>query len=62
MQLVWGIEQLGRSSGSIFLFCPMKVVGSHAYMSRGKSLGSHPLVTALQGLQYYQIEINRDIL
>lgn len=39
MQLVdREFEQLGSSSGSICLFCPMKVVGSHAYMSRGKSL------------------------
>ena len=28
----------------------------------GEIPGSHPLVTALQDLQYYQIEINRDIL
>ena len=28
----------------------------------GEIPGSHPLVTALHGLQYYQIEINRDIL
>ena len=63
MQLVDGeFEQLGSSSGSIFLFCPMKVVGSHAHRSQGEIPGSHPLVTALQGLQYYRIEINRDIL
>ena len=62
MQLVdREFEQLGSSCGSICLFCPMKVVGSHAY-EPGEIPGSHPLVTALQGLQYYQIEINRDIL
>ena len=39
MQLVdREFEQLGSSSGSICPFCPMKVVGSHAYMSRRKSL------------------------
>ena len=32
-----GIKNLGNSSGSIFLLCPIKGVGSHAYMSQGEN-------------------------
>ena len=32
-----GIKNLGNSSGSIFLPCPIKGVGSHAYMSQGEN-------------------------
>ena len=32
-----GIKNLGNSSGSIFLLCPIKGVGSHTYMSQGEN-------------------------